>query len=508
MKSVKLKPLSLAKNEVFVSPPDFIKKIYEAKQQEKLKNSIVASISEIQPHLQQRKVTKAAKEQKFTENDEEAVKNLSEWKRSNSPTSPLLRKYTFRRQGTLNLFGCDSPVKIRTGNHAVTAVPSQKSKLNLLVSKVQGIVALERFKKKTVDEQFKKVSKYNLEIEDSIKRRIIKITGEVHELKEYIKNTCEELADIQNEIKKLQKSHEERLRMMKQQEIEDLLFRDKAKNKKLSKQGEEGQYLINKERMRQLKHDSHKKFQEDLESLNHEKQKAEKILEITIHDRQKSKKELKGLSEDICTLYLRILKEGKDLRTDGLRWIIKAIWKLGESIPLAAFPKFLDEDSIHYLLLISEKDLEFEYFQAKIEKVRKEIKSQRCTSSISSSRELYRSVKQRLSEISRSVVSQPINGRCSADIYRDSGIEAKDPRNYSELAIYRGNIAQIAEKTKEITDTEIKRITEAYELNPGEADKIGLFHLIKCLVGDKVREFNKYTRRKHKSKQNSLGGIA
>lgn len=499
MKSVKLKPLMVSENEVFVKPPEFLLSNAELPL-EKFKNVLAVFVKDIKPYLHRKKISKEAKEKKVTENDEESVKKLSEWKRSITPVSPLLRKYTFKRQGTFNLVACDNNPKARSAAHAGTIISKGNTRFDSLVSKVYGIVAAERFKKKNLDEHFSRIAQRNQDHEEVIKRHMYKLKREIQDLKSSIETGVENLKEIQQKIVKLQKKHEERLRKIKQQETEDLLFNSKTKQKKVLKQGEESQYLIKKEKIRQIKQDYHKQFQEELEVLNYDKEKTEKILEINSHDRQKNKKELNELKEEICTLYLSILKDGKDLRTDGLRWVIKSLWVHKEFIPVSAFPKFLDEESIYFLLRISEKDLEFNHCQEKIEKIRKNLQDHRSSSSVSSSRELYLSVRKRLRDISKSVISYDLNGRNTADIFNGSKLESRDSNTYNELSTYRGKIQEISKLIKEETDAEIKRTTELYQICPGKAEKFGLFHVIKCLVGEKVREFNKYTRSQQKKK--------
>lgn len=48
--------------------------------------------------------------------------------------------------------------------------------------------------------------------------------------------------------------------------------------------------------------------------------------------------------------YHELLQLGLDYRQDGLPWIIKSIWLLGESVNLNRFPKWLDNEAIEYIL--------------------------------------------------------------------------------------------------------------------------------------------------------------
>jgi hypothetical protein len=494
MKGIRLKPLYFSNNEIFVKPPEFITSSERA-QFSRFQHAIVSSLKDLRPHLADRKIKKdisrSKKAHQETEAEEEEVKKLSDWKRSVSPNSPLLRKYTFRRQMTST---SETRTKQRTSSHAVTFADNSPDSLKLLVNKVVGIVALERLKKKKVEIETKNISRGHQSIEENMKASIFKIHSEVAELKKQIRISSDNLKHSQEKLADIEKHHIKQLKLIKQQETEELLFVDKNKVKKTFKQGEEGQYLMFKERIRQVKQEIHKQYQEEKEQCLYEMSKQEKVLETIKYERQKYKKQMREYKEEIYHLYLRILKEGRDVRTEGMRWVIKAIWRMGQYIPVSAFPKFLDEESIFFLLETSEKELEHDFYEKKIDDMRKEVKSRRVNYSISSSRDLYKSVRSRLREMSKSVLSQPIDGKGSLDCSRIEYSYSKETANYSEITEFRAKVAQINEYVKESTDNEIKRVTDLYQISPGDAETVGLFHLIKCLVGDKVKEFNKYIR--------------
>ncbi len=58
---------------------------------------------------------------------------------------------------------------------------------------------------------------------------------------------------------------------------------------------------------------------------------------------------LKDITDELLGHYKFILKQGKDVRNEGLVWVMKAIWELGENLHPSYFPSFLDEQSIKYL---------------------------------------------------------------------------------------------------------------------------------------------------------------
>ena len=76
------------------------------------------------------------------------------------------------------------------------------------------------------------------------------------------------------------------------------------------------------------------------------------------------------------TYYKELLFKGKNVKKDGLVWIIKAIWSLGENVPMSFMPEFLDFDSIDYLFKLAHKQIEIENCNKKIIEVKKKIKKE------------------------------------------------------------------------------------------------------------------------------------
>jgi hypothetical protein len=94
------------------------------------------------------------------------------------------------------------------------------------------------------------------------------------------------------------------------------------------------------------------------------------------------------------------------------------------------------------------------------------------------------------SSIGEDINKSPVNG-LNDDLNQTDSISNA---NYLQISILREKIVETQNFIKDFSNQEIKRITDNYQANPGEAESVGLFHLIRCLVGDRVREFNRYTR--------------
>jgi hypothetical protein len=491
MKTIKLKPIFFPNDDILVKPPSFIGQI-EDFPIEKLKNRTVSSTGQLANILKSRQLKKQNKTQTNIREDEETVKKLSDWKRIESPTSPLRRKFTYKRTATMQLTA-EGKVQLRPYTASQTIAPVRINQYDALVTAVQGIVAIERLKRKALDAEIKKVSDQNREMENIIKAKIIKTTKEIEELKTFIRLNSERLEKMKKELNEINRKYEEDLNSIHLKEAQELLF-DKGK-KKAIKPGEETLYLINKEKIRQMKQEVHKNYQEAKDKYVTDIESSKKILEIAESHRIQSKNELKSYKEDMILLYCRTLKDGKDLRSDGLRWVIKALWKMNDFVPISAFPKFFDDESSTFLLIMSEKDLELEDYTKRLNALRQEIKNKKNVS-ISTTRDLYTKVRTRLRNITQSSIGQLLDGSSFIEDPNQSINDGSKNNitNYNEISIIRDKIFQLTEYVKESTAYEIKRVTENYQKNPGDAEHVGLFHIIKCLVGDKVREFNKYTR--------------
>ena len=120
---------------------------------------------------------------------------------------------------------------------------------------------------------------------------------------------------------------------------------------------------------------------------NEKKEKQNKILEI-----QKEMKDLqtplnvlnneinelktseKNTKVELLKHYLELLYVGKEVRGEGLIWIIKSIWKLGENVPISFMPKFLDFDAIQYLFNYAKISTELEYIKKHIRELKHKLK--------------------------------------------------------------------------------------------------------------------------------------
>ena len=122
---------------------------------------------------------------------------------------------------------------------------------------------------------------------------------------------------------------------------------------------------------------------------NFQKQQVDKInslkenwkkLNIIINkldlDLEENKKKEKKIINKLMTFYKEILFKGKNVKKDGLVWIIKAIWNLGENVPMSFMPEFLDFDSIDFLFKLAHKQIEIENCNKKIIEIKLKLKKE------------------------------------------------------------------------------------------------------------------------------------
>ena len=79
--------------------------------------------------------------------------------------------------------------------------------------------------------------------------------------------------------------------------------------------------------------------------------------------------------DQLYTHYLKILKEGKDTRTEGIAWIIREIYNLGKEIIMSYLPDFIDEMGIRFIFKQAKIGIELHKLDEQIEKKKNELNS-------------------------------------------------------------------------------------------------------------------------------------
>ena len=99
------------------------------------------------------------------------------------------------------------------------------------------------------------------------------------------------------------------------------------------------------------------------------------IMEINAELIELRKKE-KSVINKLMIHYETLLYKGEEVRNEGLIWIIKAIWSLGENVPMSFIPPFLDFQSIEFLFQYANKSIELENTKKRLNELKNNLQIQ------------------------------------------------------------------------------------------------------------------------------------
>ena len=123
------------------------------------------------------------------------------------------------------------------------------------------------------------------------------------------------------------------------------------------------------------KYDNFKKEQENkINDLKEEKKKVENEISKLEKEIEKYKNEKKIIIDKLMMSYKESLFKGKNVKKEGLVWIIKAIWNLGEDVPMSFMPEFLDSESIEFLFKLAKKQNSMDDLIKKILEIKMKLK--------------------------------------------------------------------------------------------------------------------------------------
>ena len=134
------------------------------------------------------------------------------------------------------------------------------------------------------------------------------------------------------------------------------------------------------------KYDNFKKEQENkINDLKEEKKKVENEISKLEKEIEKYKNEKKIIIDKLMMSYKESLFKGKNVKKEGLVWIIKAIWNLGEDVPMSFMPEFLDSESIEFLFKLAKKQNSMDDLIKKILEIKMKLKKKIISKKLSKS---------------------------------------------------------------------------------------------------------------------------
>ena len=142
--------------------------------------------------------------------------------------------------------------------------------------------------------------------------------------------------------------------------IEDM---EKNENKKVNNNDEIENKMNKIKAMLQTKKETDFQKKIKFEKINVLKEELNKInepLQEINKELNELRKKEKAVVHKLMIHYETLLYKGEEVRNEGLIWIIKAMWNLGENVPMSFIPPFLDFQCIEFLFQYAHKSIELE----------------------------------------------------------------------------------------------------------------------------------------------------
>lgn len=215
-------------------------------------------------------------------------------------------------------------------------------------------ISKRRAEKQNLDQALKEHTKFSKRHEEDLAARAAELQAAFEEVtaqREVLrrKNTTlrEQLTEAEITIKAV------RVSSSRQETV--------LKGKMKSLRSEDLSYVFSKRSACQLELvTKEREFQELVLSLNQEVEDNSARTRDLDNQAKDIRSRIRALHSQQIDHYRKILRDGLDTRSEGLAWVVKALWKLGEKVQVNMFPAFLDLTSIHVILFLAQKGLELE----------------------------------------------------------------------------------------------------------------------------------------------------
>ena len=230
------------------------------------------------------------------------------------------------------------------------------------LKKIRNEYNKKKEEKNNIYKEFKKImdkiDEMNLEIQ------IINSKNFMENLKEQ-KKAQKETESIEKSNKKKKNMSKELSNFNEDIDIEKIKQIENEENKKANNNNNDdienkmnkikNLYQMKKETdfQKKIKFDKINQLKEELNKISQPLQKINKYLDDL-------RKKEKVVINKLMIHYETLLYKGEEVRNEGLIWIIKAMWNLGENVPMSFIPPFLDFHCIEFLFQYAHKSIELE----------------------------------------------------------------------------------------------------------------------------------------------------
>ena len=238
-----------------------------------------------------------------------------------------------------------------------------------LCSELKKLRQIYKEKKEEKENIYKNFKKINDEVEKMSLEIQVMNSRETYENSKDKKNKQKELEKIGEKMEKNKiKNNSNILNDNKEKE-------DNEKNENIKNNSNAAQNKMLKiKNMYQLKKEQNYQKKAKYDKLNFLKTRMSVINSPLVKLNQEIfeiKKQENVIIRRLMEHYETLLYKGEEVRNEGLIWIIKAIWNLGENVPMSFIPPFLDFQCIEFLFQYAHKSIELE----NVKKILNELKN-------------------------------------------------------------------------------------------------------------------------------------
>ena len=245
------------------------------------------------------------------------------------------------------------------------------SSSNLIKPEIEYVTKLNFFEPKSPILEKKKTlsSVENKILENKLENKRKELENKIFQIKQDLKLLNEELIKTISEIDNLKLDFEILQNNKTCSIIEKNLKKSIVINSIFSpkREGNSLPFLLNKNNTLQGKYkidsilSKHKKDMKSkknlalmkLAQLKEQKKELIKKIKSNENELKNLREENNKIKSELLSHYHNILHEGKDIRKDGLSWVIQAIWNLKSKVLPSYLPNFLDQESIEFLFNFS-----------------------------------------------------------------------------------------------------------------------------------------------------------
>ena len=265
------------------------------------------------------------------------------------------------------------------------------SSSNLIQPEIEYVTKLNFFIPKSPSIENKKTTNTSVEnkiLENKLENKRKDLENKIINIKENLKPLNDDLAKIISEMDNLKLDFEILQNNKTCSIIEKNIKKNIFLNNIISPKRERNSlpYLYNKKTIEEKnkmesiisKHKREMKSKKNLSLMKLailKEQKKELIKKIKTYENELKnfREEKNKIKNELISHYHNILHEGKDIRKDGLSWVIQAIWNLKSEVLPSYLPKFLDEESISFLFNYSQNKVKLKELYKSLQKITKKI---------------------------------------------------------------------------------------------------------------------------------------